>query len=101
MPFKYQIGDHVMSTLLLEENCMMMKQSDTITPRLGMLRVEERLSVECVGGTQLFYSCRNADGTQLKFNEDGLTAGDAGFGRWVEAFMTQQDRSKAKKDRPL
>jgi hypothetical protein len=93
MDFKFQIGDRVTSKTLLETQLVEMQHSN-LTPRMGNLYVEERHSVECAGGVQLFYGCRTVDGMVWKFPEAVLMPGLEAFEQWIEAFVAQQDRLK-------
>jgi hypothetical protein len=70
------------------------------TPRLDTMRVIERISRECIGGTQIFYSCETWQGLYAQFSEDGLIPGRAAFDQWCDAFMVQEKRLNEKKKRP-
>lgn len=99
MTFKYQIGDYVANKGLLEVELMEMANGPS-TPRRQHLRVIEKISCECIGGTQLFYQCEATDGYLARFSEDSLIPGLEAFSKWIEGFMAQQDRLKPK-DRKL
>lgn len=98
--FKHKIGDRVMNTALLHVMVAEMAQGVS-TPRMMNLRVLERHSVECIGGTQLFYLCETTEGQRCQMAEDSLMQSEQGFTVWIEAFEKQYHRLHPKKDQPL
>lgn len=91
--FKYQIGDVVASSLHLDEVRRFLSAT-SMQMRPSSLRVEERISIECVGGTQLYYGCRNGEGVVEKHSEDILVPVETLWDVWLEGIM-QQDKRKA------
>lgn len=71
MKFKFQIGDLVVPITVARERLDMMLQTREIMS-CGSARIIERRSVECVGGTQLFYVSSNNDGGTAVHAEDSL-----------------------------
>jgi hypothetical protein len=93
MNFKFQIGDAVCALLHLEEIEKLLAAT-THTVRPDGLRVEERISIECVGGTQLFYGCRNRDGQVLKFNEASLVPAEMMWRVWLDGIHQQEAKKE-------
>lgn len=92
--FKYRIGDVVAGVLHLEELRKFM-DATFLQMRPDTMRVEERMSVECIGGTQLFYSCRCRDGAVNKYDEASLINAEVLWDAWIDG-INKQDTKKAK-----
>ncbi len=67
--------------------------------RLDRMTIVERISTECIGGTQLFYHCQRWDGSVGRYAEASLMLAEEGFTLWVEAFMKQHERLHPKETR--
>lgn len=91
MDFRYRIGNMVISKGVLETVLAEIQHSDNFV-RLDRMRILERRSVECVGGTQLFYSCEAWDGTHRLFAEDSLMPSDEAGPQWVTELQKQLAR---------
>lgn len=91
--FKFRIGDRVAAALAVEElRAFAMHTLDPMRPHV--LVVEERLSVECCGGTQLFYTCRDPRGAVEKHSEASLVEARVMCDAWIDGMKAQ----KARKD---
>lgn len=95
MTYKYAIGD-VVGTLLHVEELRRFSDSTEQCLRPDTLRVEERLSIECVGGAQLFYGCRDRAGFVQKHSEDMLVPAEVVWDAWADGLKRQE----ARKDKP-
>ena len=91
--FKYHIGEVVASSLHVEEMRRFL-DATRYQMRPTTLWIEERVSVECVAGTQLFYICRARDGVVEKHAEDMLVPVETAWDVWLEG-ITKQDAKKA------
>ena len=91
MNYKYNIGDIVASALHVEE-VRRFFSATSLQMRPSTLRVEERVSVECVGGTQVFYGCRNREGGIEKHSEDALVPAETLWDVWLDGINAQEKR---------
>ena len=83
--FKYALGDLVVTKSVMEAVRLEMaspKQYGRTTP----FRIIERISRECVAGTQFFYGCETWDGNTGTFAEGSLLAFQLYFDEWVKWF---------------
>jgi hypothetical protein len=92
MNFKYKISDVVASALHVDEVRRFLSAT-SLQMRPTTLRVEERISVECVAGTQLFYGCRNREGVVEKHAEDILVPAETLWDVWLDGIL-EQDKKK-------
>lgn len=93
MEFKYKIGDVVASSLHVEEVRKFLSATH-VQIRPSTLRVEERLSIECIAGTQLYYGCRNREGVVEKHIEEVLVPAETLWDVWLDGIL-KQDTKKA------
>jgi hypothetical protein len=105
MTFKYAIGDAVVRIETLECVLHEMRVLHEIK-RIDAMRITERRSVECIGGTQLFYICETWEGNHPIFAEDSLLPMQECRERWVDVLqevLNAKDEQKAaldKKEQP-
>lgn len=95
MEFKYKIGDSVASEIHIKELNMLMNHAGVVNMRPVSMRVEERISIECVAGTQLFYGCRCWDGVVQKHPETMLVPAETLWNVWLDCIHAQ-DAKKSK-----
>ena len=100
--FKFSIGDHVGNLSSIEEVDKFYEYTD-IEPRPMLLVVEERISIECIGGVQLFYSTRTTDGRVLKFPDAMLVSAELMWTAWLKSGSraSERRRNMQKETRPL
>ena len=95
MMFKVQIGDVVANSLHVMEIDKFLEDEDTAIPmRPDSLRGEKRISVECAGGTQLFYGGRTMFGEVQKHAESNLVPVDVLWDAWLTGIHRQEARRK-------
>lgn len=92
--FAFHIGDVVANILHVDEVRRFSEYTNESMRPLSM-RVEERISVECVGDIQLFYGCRLWDGNVQKHAEGCLVKADTLWDAWLEGLKKQESK-KAK-----
>lgn len=89
--FKFAIGDRVAGTLAIDELVRSFDYHDYLL-RPHVLTVEERISVECVVGTQLFYTCRDIRGAIEKHPEAMLAPAKLMWDAWIDGIERQRQR---------
>lgn len=99
--FKFAIGDRVGNLVSIEEVDKLCEYTDA-TPRPMLMVIEERISVECIGGIQLFYSTRSVGGEVHKFPEAMLVSAELMWAAWVKSVCARDQRRNVQKEtRPL
>ncbi len=94
MEFKYQLGDRVAVGVVLDA---VLREIATVlnhTSRLDTMRIVERISYECVGGTQLFYHCEAWDGTTKRYSEGSLVPAEEAWEQWVTAVNARDEKKE-------
>lgn len=86
--FQFSLGDRVACMLAIEEMQQYFARLDT-APSLHMLTVEERISIECIGGTQRFYTCRDWRGALEKHPESALVPVRVMLDAWADGIDAQ------------
>jgi hypothetical protein len=89
--FKYAIGDAVVS-----QQVMLAVRLEMTAPkqfsRTNPSRILERMSLECIGGTQLFYICESWEGVRGTFAEGILVPYQDYFEQWVKWFEAKESK---------
>ena len=91
--FRYAIGDAVVSQQVMLAVRLEMtapRQFSRTTPS----RIIERMSLECVGGIQLFYICESWEGTRGTFAEGSLVPYQDYFQQWVTWFDAKEQKEQ-------
>lgn len=95
--FKFSLGARVARAGLAETLVLEMGHQNDNVPRMDSMNVIERITVECVGGTQRFYHCEMWNGQMGKFAEGSLIPYADAFQQWLDAFAAQTLRVAAAK----
>jgi hypothetical protein len=83
MEFKYQLGDRVVVGTILDT--VVQEITHVHVSRLDTMRVIERISCECIGGTQLFYRCEWWNGETARYAEGSLVPAADAWAQWIAA----------------
>jgi hypothetical protein len=87
--FAFNVGDVVATKLHLDELRYFLDTTQ-LQMRPDSMRIVERISVECDGGTQLFYGCEARDGLMHRHAEDGLIRAESLWDAWIDGIKKQE-----------
>lgn len=93
MEFKYQLGDRVALATTLDAVIHEITYERTV--RLDTMRIIERVSCECVGGTQLFYRCERWDSNVGLYAEGSVVPADDAWTKWIDAVNARAEKKGA------
>jgi hypothetical protein len=87
MSFRYALGALVVAKSSLESAVQELTLPESYERRrLDSMWIMERLSCECVGGTQLFYHCQRWDGSVGRYAEGSLVTVVDAYDTWRHAI---------------
>ena len=92
MDWKFQIGDHVVTQAIMLESKAMAETEHKLA-WLTPLRINERVSVECIAGTQHFYKVEVNDRLMIHA-EDALLPVEHYFKQQAALFAKSVDAKK-------
>ncbi len=91
--FKFQIGDHVLPSVVVESIMKTVECTDELRMP-DAYRVAMRCSEECVAGVQRFYKLFTWDGRLITQPEEALMPINEVYDKWYALYTARRERQK-------